>query len=483
MNAEITLWYDLTPFERQYERSACALAAIREAIARNHLLGEAGREFQDLYDAITRVEPVLFGRVWRDPTAFYWVTIAYELVKACLTGKGVSPFVQTYCDAIGASTYDAALAKHLEEFKQFALASCWCDGKTLEFARPYRVTLPFAIPGTRAYLDGSGTLSIRGVCGDEILADRDLVWRECPTVSLGDRVVRLQPLSFRLPGFGDDEPLFAPGVGMAYQAEHADLLARALQAIARHQPSTWQQLQQFLQVIALKPLTLGRYTNLTHSHLPGAFVCSAVAHPYELADTLIHEFHHNRLFLLEGEAPLLEASQYRELGDGEAETFYSPWRDDLRPLRGLLHAIYVYLPVCRFWLDACGSDLDAETAAYARSQAAIAAYQLQIGAAQLRQFGRFTASGQPLFERMERDAREVWHAAMQAGCHADIPALMCQADGTLAARVDRAGQPLTVGDVIRDHAHRCDRDRQSFPALAELGLLPLSTSYSCKEAD
>jgi hypothetical protein len=61
----------------------------------------------------------------------------------------------------------------------------------------------------------------------------------------------------------------------------------------------------------------------------------------QLAATLIHEFQHSKLHGVLDLVPLHTA--------GEERVHYSPWRDDSRPLEGILHAIYSYVGVTEFW--------------------------------------------------------------------------------------------------------------------------------------
>ncbi|MNJ57609.1 hypothetical protein D3C77_532040 [compost metagenome] len=63
--------------------------------------------------------------------------------------------------------------------------------------------------------------------------------------------------------------------------------------------------------------------------------------PYDLADSLIHEHRHQKLYLLERYAPTVERTTAQVV---------SPWREDLRPPSGLLHAVFVFVELRRFWL-------------------------------------------------------------------------------------------------------------------------------------
>lgn len=65
----------------------------------------------------------------------------------------------------------------------------------------------------------------------------------------------------------------------------------------------------------------------------------------QLAATLVHEFQHIKLGALTHLEPLLHPLKPAS----EEELFYAPWRDDPRPLEGLLQGIYAFFGVARFW--------------------------------------------------------------------------------------------------------------------------------------
>lgn len=60
-----------------------------------------------------------------------------------------------------------------------------------------------------------------------------------------------------------------------------------------------------------------------------------------VAESILHEAMHLQLTLLEGVLPLVHATS-------EA-TFYSPWRDEPRPVRGVLHGLYVFRIIAAFY--------------------------------------------------------------------------------------------------------------------------------------
>jgi uncharacterized protein len=73
----------------------------------------------------------------------------------------------------------------------------------------------------------------------------------------------------------------------------------------------------------------------------GAIALSTPPDPWTCAATLAHEVQHVKLSALLGIYPLTLPDDGRR--------YYAPWRDDPRPLDGLLQGAYAYIGVCEFW--------------------------------------------------------------------------------------------------------------------------------------
>lgn len=89
-----------------------------------------------------------------------------------------------------------------------------------------------------------------------------------------------------------------------------------------------------------------KIVSFSDNSVPGALYVSVVQgsgliDPYDLADSLIHEHRHQKLYLLERASGMVEATD---------DKVVSPWREDLRPPSGLLHAVFVFVELRRFWL-------------------------------------------------------------------------------------------------------------------------------------
>ncbi|WP_223523685.1 MULTISPECIES: cyclophane-forming radical SAM/SPASM peptide maturase YhhB [unclassified Pseudomonas] len=89
-----------------------------------------------------------------------------------------------------------------------------------------------------------------------------------------------------------------------------------------------------------------KIVSFSDNSVPGALYVSisqgeGLIDPYDLADSLIHEHRHQKLYLLERYAPTVERTSAQVV---------SPWREDLRPPSGLLHAVFVFVELKRFWI-------------------------------------------------------------------------------------------------------------------------------------
>lgn len=73
----------------------------------------------------------------------------------------------------------------------------------------------------------------------------------------------------------------------------------------------------------------------------GAVALAARGSAAEFAETLVHEVQHSKL------NAVLELVHLHDAGG--AERHYAPWRDDPRPLTGVLHGLYAFISVVEFW--------------------------------------------------------------------------------------------------------------------------------------
>ncbi|NTG91000.1 FxsB family radical SAM/SPASM domain protein [Agrobacterium rhizogenes] len=122
--------------------------------------------------------------------------------------------------------------------------------------------------------------------------------------------------------------------------------------------------------------------------------------PFDLADSLVHEHRHQKLYLLERLGPTVSRFAPRVI---------SPWRADLRPPSGLLHAVFVFVELHRLWQHILAHG-PAHMKGRATRQLRDTERNLNLGVATLRQC-ELTELGRALTDVLEAASRQAPVAA------------------------------------------------------------------------
>lgn len=199
---------------------------------------------------------------------------------------------------------------------------------------------------TIAASEGRTVLSVDGLhvaVGDGYLDHLQAICRETTPQALriGEQDEWLRA------GFGDaisfnDEAISTAG---------KDLVAKALEIVGAWRPALLDELMHACSAVQFITDTTAhreKIVSFSDNSVPGALYVSIVQgdsfiDSFDLADSLIHEHRHQKLYLLERRVDLFEPTSTKVV---------SPWREDLRPPTGLLHAIFVFVELRRFWLYA-----------------------------------------------------------------------------------------------------------------------------------
>jgi uncharacterized protein len=134
----------------------------------------------------------------------------------------------------------------------------------------------------------------------------------------------------------------------AAQEEALKLVNKALELIGNWDRATLDEIYRLspeIQFILDPTAHPDKAVSFSDNSVPGALYVSVRRGggwigAYDLADSLIHEHRHQKLYLLQANAPIVAV---------DAPLVRSPWRDDLRPPSGLFHAIFVFSGLLRFW--------------------------------------------------------------------------------------------------------------------------------------
>jgi HEXXH motif-containing protein len=228
--------------------------------------------------------------------------------------------------------------------------SCIAAVAAIRAGLPFRIDVP--VRDGAVYLPALGRLRVTGGPTVSLRHDGQTTAGGVP-LSDPDRWQPARRYTWRVDGqpftvaLDDLDPFRGPRLPVASRLsdhsarewEHS--LAAAWGVLARHHRSYATAIGAGLTVIV--PLTAARASqgmNATSRESFGAAAISAVADPVTLAVALLHEFQHGKL-----NAVLDLVALY---GPHEGR-YYAPWRQDPRPLAGLLHGAYAHVGVSDFW--------------------------------------------------------------------------------------------------------------------------------------
>ncbi|GLY34810.1 HEXXH motif domain-containing protein [Amycolatopsis sp. NBRC 101858] len=200
-------------------------------------------------------------------------------------------------------------------------------------ARNSRVRLP-ARPST----DAPGWLGLREAVswsGDQRLA------------------VRLDDLD---PYRGLYEPIAPERLNPTELESWRTVLDKAWQLLTERMPELAEALPVGLDSLVPAPAVPFRQPSASTGEAFGSAIVAYGDDPATLAAALVHEFQHIRLG---GLLHLVQLSR-----DDRRERLYAPWRDDPRPLGGVLHGIYAFFGVTAFWRACAAADPADELAAF-----------------------------------------------------------------------------------------------------------------------
>ena len=181
--------------------------------------------------------------------------------------------------------------------------------------------------------------------------------------------------------------------------EQIQVLEKALDFIAIAEPSL---IKYFIEIknsfVPLIPPN-GALPSSSNSSIDGMFWYSASNSPLLVAEMIIHEYSHQKLFRLQDIDPLIDREKH---GSGwENSNIYSPWRDDPRPINGVFHGFIVFSEASNFWLNLVEKGLISEEEKnIALRRFAMLASQLKYACESLSKT-HFTKAGERIFRFYE----------------------------------------------------------------------------------
>ncbi|GAA2596303.1 HEXXH motif domain-containing protein [Actinomadura fulvescens] len=201
----------------------------------------------------------------------------------------------------------------------------------------------------------------------------------------------------RMPGAGN----VAPRLSSAEVARWQRTMDAAWDLLTRHHHDAAVEVAAIVR--ALTPLKSPEqgHTSATSRETFGCVALSAPLDACAVAVTLAHETQHGKLSALLDAMPLLLPE--------DGSRYYAPWRDDPRPLSGLLQGAYAHLSVARFWRRQRHHERADAAAMFAETEYVHWRDATALGIGTIVGSGRLTPAGQDFLAGMAGEMRS-WQA-------------------------------------------------------------------------
>lgn len=258
---------------------------------------------------------------------------------------------------------------------------------------------PSAVLWTRLHAAERRGRPLRSLEGRYLRADADQLppIRQLLSSAPGPHVHRDDPL-LRMP-FGD--PIrFLPSDGNDTKRA-TDAVTAALDLIETYDTALHREITTLctdIQLVVDTSAHPDKVVSFSDDSVPGALYVSPVAggtlvDVVDLADSVIHEHRHQKLYLLSREVDLVAADR---------PLVKSPWRAEPRPPSGVLHAVFVFVELRSFWTW-ISEDAQGERRARAAREVAAIGERLREGIAVLEAVS-LTPAGERLVEALAERA-------------------------------------------------------------------------------
>ncbi|MGW4058487.1 aKG-HExxH-type peptide beta-hydroxylase [Amycolatopsis sp. NPDC004747] len=126
--------------------------------------------------------------------------------------------------------------------------------------------------------------------------------------------------------------------------------------VATHLPQMAEALRAGLESLVPAPAVAFRLPSASTGEAFGSAIVAYSSDSEQLAAALVHEFQHIKLGGVQHLATLHT--------DDPRERLYAPWRDDPRPIGGVLHGIYAFFGVTGFWRALAAAEPDNALASF-----------------------------------------------------------------------------------------------------------------------
>ncbi|MGW5864453.1 HEXXH motif domain-containing protein [Streptomyces sp. NPDC055239] len=342
-------------------RRMLLLRALHDGLPRNGAPPQVGaaisyREAWSLLERVQRTAPDVFDDVLMSPNTGMWLSLALRRLRGTSFEDTPLWVVAGHVSALAASAgvragLDFSIAVPVSRGMAF-LPTLGCA--ELGAREPWSTARVEARDG-RARITGEHGTVLVGPGGEHSAPG----WHAVRRVTLGTTRPHLRLALEELDPYRtfprpSDPLLLSAADAQAWQV----MLTEAWEILLRDDPESAEAMRAGLMSVTPTPARERfRPHSVTAGDAFGGVMASRPDDAAQLAATLVHEFQHIKLGSLmrlrplnvSDSAPGSGSTPAPGSGSGSEELFRAPWRDDPRPLGGLLQGIYAFAGVARFW--------------------------------------------------------------------------------------------------------------------------------------
>jgi HEXXH motif-containing protein len=324
------------------------------------------------YEQSKRIPIGALAAVFSDPTFSYWIYLSSCIKKRMENGEEIPNSDLPYLVGLSAAQPGKGLFYHLLELNRFLVAASFLariDIKAqvnfledrlyvpilgIYFEGFELATVPevgFKMEGDRAFF------AINGKVYDDFQTVLFSAEKGVSTVSQPQEGVFIQAAILGSNGkilLDRLDPFLRLGWSTLYKnpdgsgylsinssemEEELPVIFKAYGLIQEHWPEIESHVGTSIRTIHLvKSPYVDRHMSCTSEQFFGS-ILSSTGDEYQLAEAIVHEYSHNLLNMVILSGEIFEGQVPRE------ESYYSPWREDPRPIAGVLHAVFVFVNV------------------------------------------------------------------------------------------------------------------------------------------
>ena len=340
------------------------------AAAIESCLATTGRSsgFSGYFEEFKALRASIAFQVWASPAAYHWNAMARMLLDAKLHSIIPAGILREYLEFLNLDL-EQGLNAHLNDFGRFILSARILSRREARLDVPVSIRLPSALPGTgialfahqnerrtisvscldqstvdhlvaaRDYSEGRGTVVFESADGYEVTAGKMPRWKGLN----GDILIDAFEPCLNLPYIEG----FPRGQARDQSVRFLKVIESGLDRLAKYNPALVDEIGLLTASITPMDTTMvdAEMCSGTSSAIFGGCFLALTNEPLYLAEMLLHEFCHNKLRLFEEVFPLLRPESINNV------QYYSPWRDEPRPLEGIQHGLFVFGSIAFFWLS------------------------------------------------------------------------------------------------------------------------------------